>query len=69
MSTNYEALIPKGILFNIKEIEEMGAIKSEMMRKLIKKGNIEIVKIGNKTHVSRMELIRFLKENTLENSQ
>lgn len=69
MSTNYEALIPKGILFNIKEIEEMGAIKSEMMRKLIKKGNIEIVKIGNKIHVSRTELIRFLKENTLENSQ
>jgi len=69
VSTNYEVLIPKGILFNIKEIEEMGAIKSEMMRKLIKKGNIETVKIGNKTHVSRTELIRFLKENTVENSQ
>ena len=68
MVTNYEELIPKGVIFNIKEIEEMGAIKSDMMRKLIQKGNIEIVKIGNKTHVSRTELIRFLKDNTIENN-
>lgn len=66
MATDYEELIPKRILFNLKEIEEMGAIKSDMMKKIIKEGNIEIVKIGNKTHVSRSELIRYLKDNTIE---
>jgi hypothetical protein len=66
MTTNYEELIPKGVLFSIKEIEEMGAIKNQMMKKLIKQGNIEIVKIGNKNHISRTELIRFLKDNTIE---
>jgi transcriptional accessory protein Tex/SPT6 len=64
MNTNYEDLIPKKVLFNIKEIEEIGAIKSDMLKKLIKQGQIEIVKIGNKTHISRLELIRFLKVNT-----
>lgn len=66
MTTNYEELIPKGVLFSIKEIEEMGAIKNQMMKKLIRLGNIEIVKIGNKNHISRTELIRFLKDNTIE---
>jgi hypothetical protein len=66
MTTNYEELIPKGVLFSIKEIEEMGVIKNQMMKKLIRLGNIEIVKIGNKNHISRTELIRFLKDNTIE---
>ena len=65
MTTDYEKLIPKGVIFNIKEIEEMGAIKSDMIRKLIKQGQIEIVKIGNKIHISRFELIRFLEDNTI----
>jgi hypothetical protein len=65
MITDYEVLIPKRILFNLKEIEEMGAIKSEMMKKLIKQGHIEMVKIGSKTHISRTELIRYLKDNTI----
>jgi hypothetical protein len=69
MITDYEELIPKGVIFSIKEIEEMGAIKNQMMKKLIRQGNVEIVKIGNKIHISRTELIRFLKENTIENSQ
>ncbi|MDB2405370.1 helix-turn-helix domain-containing protein, partial [Arcobacteraceae bacterium] len=64
MTTDYDKLIPKGVLFNIKEIEEMGAIKSEMMKKLIKQGLMESVKIGNKTHISRTELIRYLNDNT-----
>lgn len=63
--TDYEKLIPNKVLFNIKEIEEMGAIKSEMTKKLIKQGSIEIVKIGNKIHISRTELIRHLKDNTI----
>ena len=65
MNTNYDALIPKGILFNLKEIEEMNIIKINMAKKLINKKKIEVVKIGNKLHISRAELIRFLQENTI----
>ena len=65
MNTNYDALIPKGILFNLKEIEEMNIIKINMAKKLINKKKIEVVKIGNKLHISRTELIRFLQENTI----
>lgn len=69
MNTNYNELIPKGVLFNIKEIEELGIIKTDMMKKLIYKGDIEIVKIGNKIHVSRSELIRYLNINTVSISK
>ena len=65
MNTNYDTLIPKGILFNLKEIEEMNIIKINMAKKLIIKKKIEVVKIGNKLHISRTELIRFLQENTI----
>lgn len=66
MYTNYNDLIPKNVLFNIKEVEELGVIKTDMMKKLISRGKIEIVKIGNKIHISRSELIRYLKDNTVE---
>ena len=32
---NYDELLPKGILFSIKEIDDMGLIKSDMLKKLI----------------------------------
>lgn len=66
MNTDYNELIPKSVLFNIKEVEELGIIKTDMMKKLILQGEIEVVKIGNKTHISRSELIRYLKDNTIE---
>ncbi|PHO11359.1 FAD-binding protein [Malaciobacter marinus] len=65
MSTNYEDIIPQKILFSIREVEEMGAIKTDMLKKLITQGQIEIVKIGTKVHISRPELIRFLNDNTI----
>lgn len=68
MTTDYEKLIPNRVLFNLKEIEEIGAIKSDMMKKLITQGKIEIVKIGNKIHISRTELIRYLKDNTIQSN-
>jgi len=43
----------------------MGAIKTDMLKKLITQGQIEIVKIGTKVHISRPELIRFLNDNTI----
>ena len=65
MKTNFDELIPKAILFNLKEIEEMGLIKICMAKKLISNRELEIVKIGNKIHIARSELIRYLVTNTI----
>ncbi len=65
VKTNYDELIPKGVIFNLKEIEEMNIIKIDMAKKLISKNEIEVVKIGNKLHISRSELIRYLEANTI----
>ena len=64
MRTNYDEIIPRGVIFNLKEIEEMNIIKIDMAKKLILKNEIEVVKIGNKLHISRSELIRYLEANT-----
>lgn len=66
MITDYDNLLPSGILFNLKQIEEMGIIKVNMAKKLICKGEIEVVKIGNKLHISRAILIQYLIDNTIE---
>ncbi|RXK14029.1 FAD-binding protein [Halarcobacter mediterraneus] len=65
MCSIYEDLIPKKVLFSLKEIEQMGIIKTSMSKKLILQRKLEIVKIGNKNHISRIELIRYLDENTI----
>ncbi|MDD7704586.1 DNA-binding protein [Campylobacter sp.] len=62
---NYDELLPKGILFSIKEIDDMGLIKSDMLKKLIYNREIEVVKVGAKNFISRSVLILFLKKNTL----
>lgn len=65
MTTNYNDLIPQGILFNLKQIEDMNIIKVNMAKKLINKGGIEVVKIGSKYHISRAVLIQYLEANTI----
>lgn len=65
MTTNYEDLIPKQILFSIKEINDLGIIKSDMCKKLIYNREIEVIKLGNKNFISRAELIRYLQTNTV----
>lgn len=65
MRTNYEELIPKLVLFSLKTAEEIGVIKVDMAKKLIYKGELEAVKIGNKLHLSRTELIHYLERNTI----
>ena len=65
MITNYDNLIPQGILFNLRQIEEMNLIKMDMAKKLISKNELETVKIGAKLHISRTELIRYLNDNTI----
>ena len=65
MTTNFQDLIPQKVLFSIKEISELGIIESNMCKKLIYNREIEIVKLGNKNFISRAELIRYLKCNTI----
>ena len=69
MITNYDNLIPQGILFNLRQIEEMNLIKMDMAKKLISKNELETVKIGAKLHISRTELIRYLEENITERKE
>ncbi len=61
MHTKFEELIPQKVLFSIKEISDLGIIKSDMCKKLIYNRKIEIVKLGNKNFVSKTELIRYLE--------
>jgi hypothetical protein len=65
MFEKYDMLIPQGVLFNLKEIEDMKIIKIDMAKKLIYNNELEVVKIGKKIHISRTELIRFLVVNTI----
>ena len=65
MQTNYNELIPQGVLFAIKQIDEMGIIKSDMLKKLIYNREIEVVKIGKKNFISRLVLIDYLIANTI----
>ena len=65
MHTNFEDLIPKKVLFSIKEIAELGIIKSDMCKKLIYNRKIESVKLGTKNFITRTELIRYLKSRTV----
>ena len=65
MFEKYDLLVPQGVIFNLKEIEEMKILKTDMAKKLIYNNELEVVKIGKKIHVSRTELIRFLIANTI----
>ena len=65
MFEKYDMLIPQGVIFNLKEIEEMKILKTDMAKKLIYNNELEVVKIGKKIHISRTELIRFLIDNTI----
>ncbi len=64
MITNYDNLIPQGVLFNLRQIEDMNLIKMDMAKKLISNNALETVRIGTKLHISRTELIRYLNDNT-----
>lgn len=65
-TTNYDELLPKDkILFSIKDIDTMGLIGSDMMRKIIYQRAIEVVKLGKKNFISRKILIDFLVNQTI----
>ena len=65
MTSNYNNILPPGVLFNLREIDEMNLITMDMAKKLISKNELEIVKIGAKIHISREVLINFLEANTI----
>ena len=67
--TNFNKTLPFFVLANLSEIEQMKAgLKIPMLKKLIGNGELEVTKIGNKLHISRIELIRYLEENTIKKS-
>ncbi len=65
MITNFEELIPSGILFSIKQINDMGIIKSDLLKKLIYAHKIEVCKLNSKNFISRKALIVYLEANTV----
>ena len=65
MITDFEELIKHFVLMSIKDIDEMKIIKSDMLKKLIYKREIEVVKIGSKNFISRTALIAYLEANTV----
>jgi hypothetical protein len=66
IQTNYNKLIPEKVLFPLSEVQDIGILKISTAKKMIDKGLLEIVRIGNKIHISRTELIRYLEDNTTE---
>jgi len=63
--TNYEELIPEGILFSIRQINDIGLIKSDLLKKLIYSHKIEVVKLNSKNFISRSALISYLELQTI----
>jgi len=65
MIADYKNIIPNKVLFNLREVENIGILKIDMAKKLIVNGEIEAVRIGNKLHISRDVLIKYLEDNTM----
>jgi hypothetical protein len=65
MTTDFNELIPQGVLFSIKQIDAMHLIKSDMLKKMIYNRDIEVVKIGSKNFISRVALINYLEANII----
>ncbi len=66
MKTDYNELLPFWVHFNIAELDELHIIKKDMAKKLFAKGLMKKKLIGNKVHVTRIELIRYLESEENE---
>lgn len=64
--TDYNDLLPEGLIFSLREIEEMKLIKVSTLKKMILQGTIERVLILSKNFISRHVLIAYLEQNTIE---
>ena len=65
MKTNFNELLPDGILFSIKQINDYQIIKSDLLKKLIYSQKIEVTKLNSKNFVSRVALVKYLEDNTI----
>ena len=65
MITDFEKLLPEGILFSIKQINDMGLIRSDLLKKLIYTHKIEVTKLNSKNFISRSALVSYLQANTI----
>ena len=65
MKTNFNELLPDGILFSIKQIDDYQIIKSDLLKKLIYSQKIEVTKLNSKNFVSRVALVKYLEDNTI----
>lgn len=65
-TNSYDKLLPSGVLFNLAQLQELNILKTPTAKKLIYNGKLEAIKIGNKLHVSRAEIIRYLEDRTLK---
>ncbi len=63
---DYDSIIPEGILFSLREVENMKIIKIDMAKKLIAKNQLTFVKVGAKVFLSRLTLRDYLQDNTIE---
>ena len=66
LKANYENIIPQSVLFNLAQLQELNILKTPTAKKLIYAGKIEAIKIGNKLHISRAEIIGYLEDRTLK---
>jgi hypothetical protein len=65
MITDFDKLLPDGILFSIKQINDMGLIRSDLLKKLIYAHKIEVTKLNSKNFISRSALVSYLQANTI----
>ena len=65
-TTNFEEILPDLVLFNLKQLEDFGVLKTPTAKKLINQGKIEAIKIGAKLHITKAEVIRYLTDRTLK---
>ena len=65
MITNFEELLPQGVLFSIKQINDMGLIRSDLLKKLIYSHKIEVTKLNSKNFISSSALSSYLQANTI----
>ena len=65
MITDFGKLLPEGILFSIKQINDMGLIRSDLLKKLIYTHKIEVTKLNSKNFIKRTALIFYLQANTI----
>ena len=65
MSIDFNTLLPEGLLFSIKEIDNMKLIKKDMLRKIILQQGITVIKIGTKNFIDRQSLVSYLESCTI----